>query len=248
MFGGVSSSCGVVFYDMRLKGDNAIYCYYDGDTPRYKTGQRDALVEEMQQQDQKYIQEPKGILGKIILAILAVLIGCVVLTVKLVGGFFPILGSVLFAVISIFPLATVMYSTVRVYPDEGDFHRFRRFHAAEHMAINYAAKLKKEMILEEYRRCNYFHGECGTVLSGSLVVFAGILWYALSTIPAVGFGKACLTVLIGIVALIVNIFNPLNPLKLCQIFAVEKPTDRELTLVLEAIKWIRTEYFETEKQ
>lgn len=247
MVGGLSASWGVLLYDTAKQGDTGILCYYEGDTPKYKTGDYKALSKELTDTDDQYVREPRGALGMIILGLLILMVGCVVLTVKLVGGFFPILGSVLFAVISFLPLLTVIYSTVRLYPDDGDFHRFRRYHAAEHMAINFAGKFKKEMKLEDYRKCTRFHGECGTVLNGTIAVFAGILGYAVASIPAVGFGQACLTVLIGLGILILNYINPLNPLKLCQVFVVEKPTDRELTLVLEGLKWVRADFWETIK-
>lgn len=237
MYAGNSVSQGILLYDSDLNGHDGILCYYENGEPCFKPGPHKELYKELSEMDEPYTDQSSRTILLIFAAELAVMIGIIWAVAKLVGGFFAILGAVIFAVGSYFPITCFVYALQNRYTSTADHHRFKRHHAAEHMIVNYTKDKDTPLDLDALKKASRLHRECGTTYMGTLIILFGLIGAAVAMLPALGVLKAILMIILSIILLFLNIlFNPLNPLKLLQLFVTEKPTDKELLLVLEGMK------------
>ena len=116
-----------------------------------------------------------------------VFIVIIVIVLVFIGGFFPVLGAVLFMLLGWFPCLVLIYGRKKLYKNPKDFEVFRSFHGAEHMAVKYMAKNPKEQDFCEYSKLSPFHRECGTVYAASFLILSGITGILFGFIPEIGF-------------------------------------------------------------
>ena len=236
MKGGISTAAGIVLYDTEKEGSNAVFCFFEEGKPTVKTGNRKELLEEMKTADKIFKKDAKKSEDRILLITFLAFLGLIGAVWLVFGGFFAVFGMILFAAASFFPVLILAFSANRLYPDDEAFHRFRRFHGAEHTVIAYSSKKNPTWELDDIRKTSFYHGECGTVYAASVIVLAAIIGISFAFIPKIGFLWFMGITLISVMGLFANLFNPYNPLKFFHAFVVEKPGDAELLLAAKGIK------------
>ena len=241
MLAGHSTSQGIVLYDTSKQDRNGILCYLKNDQYRYKRGNYKELIVLNNTLDKPFTNpRPWSILIIIFLEVVF-FTALIWLTSVLAKTTNAVAASIVFAVISFFPLLSIAYSTQRHYQTTSDHARFKRHHAAEHMILRYVQHNKTNLTMDKLRKTSRLHQECGTVYMGTLILFAGILSICIGIAPQIGAANAVAYVLLGAVALFLNIVNPLNPLKLLQLPVTEKPTETELNTVFQGMLYLLNE-------
>lgn len=236
MRGGISTSVGIVFYDTKKEGENAVFCFYDGEEPSFKKGEKEALIKEMDSADEKNKTGTEKSEIKMLGITFLSLLGLIAAVWVFSGGFFAVFGTVLFAVLSYYPMMIIIFAANRIYPDEEAFHQFRRFHGAEHMMLEYHHGENLSWEIEDIRKTSFYHRECGTVYAASGTVFSAIAGISFALIPKIGFLWFLGITVFSFAGLFINLVNRHNPLMIFQRFAVEKPGEREILLAAKGMK------------
>lgn len=239
MIGGQSSSVGVVLYDTDKTGCNAVFCSFKDGHSVVEAGEKDSLIKKMTALDNKNKYEKNDPFYKFMLIVFIALAVFIAAIWIFIGGFFPVLGAVIFSAIGYIPILSFVSSARKSYLNEEDFHRFRRFHGAEHMAVNYLSDEKRELDFSAIKKESIYHNECGSVYFSSLLVFSAVFGTAFGFIPEIGFWKFILIAVISALILFLNLFNPLNPLKYSQHNLVEKPEEKEIFLIYGGAKILK---------
>lgn len=234
LFIGESSSVGIVFFDTAKHGENAVFCRFEGENPIIESGEKSALLKKMKELDSSNQSEKHTF--KIMGAELLFLVLFVAAVQIFIGGFFPVFGAVIFALIAAFPILVLIFACRNTYKSENFHEAFRSFHGAEHMVVAYALKKPSEFVFSEAKKFSPYHKECGTVYSASVLVFAAVLGIFFALIPKIGFLWFLGAFLLCPVLLFINLFNPYNPLMLFQRNVVKKPDEKTLFLAFEGIK------------
>lgn len=238
MNGGISTSAGIVFYNTKKSGDDAVLCRFDGEREVFETGRKDALYEKLKELEKPKRKDDK----KRSLKIFFIAFFCSLIFIAsvwiFIGGFFPVAGAFLFAALGFVPLVMFFLVLEKKYIDEKDFLQFKRFHGAEHMMLNYHAKDPSVSDFEKAKTFSPYDPECGTAYGASLFVFAAVLGLSFSLIPKIGFLWFLAAVIVSAVVLILNLLNHKNPLLLLQRAVVEKPAEKELRLAYNAFKML----------
>ena len=236
MVGGESSSVGIVFYDTEKKNENAVFCFYKGSEPFFRTGNKNELFKEMKNLDEPAKSEPTGKIFKLLAAELLVFILIIAAVWVFIGGFFPVFGAFLFSALAYFPVLVLIYAVKSLYPEKENLEQFRRFHGAEHIAVGFYLENKKIPALEDFKNSSPYHKECGTVYAASAVILFAVFGIFFGLIPKIGF-PAFLGIFLGTaVLLFLNLLNPLNPLMFFQRYTVSKPSEKEIFLAAEGIR------------
>ena len=170
MVGGESSSVGIVFYDTEKKNENAVFCRFEGTEPIFKTGEKNALFEEMRKLDEPFSTEENDPTLKILGLELLVFILIITSVWIFIGGFFPVFRAILFSVFTYFPVFVLISAIRSLYPKKETLEQFRRFHGAEHIAVNFYSSNKKIPAPEDFENSSPYHQECGTVYSASAII------------------------------------------------------------------------------
>ena len=236
MLGGESSSVGFVFYDTEKKNENAVFCRYEGETPVFKTGEKDELFKEMRKLDEPFSTEENDPVFKILGLEISAFAAIIAAVWVFIGGFFPILGSFIFAAAAFLPVLILIYTVRSLYPEKSILEQFKRFHGAEHIAVELFSENKKVPVPEDFIDKSPYHKECGTVYSASAVIFSAVFGISLGLIPKIGFFWFLGIVFITALALFFNFLNPFNPLMFFQRYTVQNPTEKEILLACEGIK------------
>lgn len=118
-----------------------------------------------------------------------------------------------------------------LYFEERKYDSFK-FHSAEHMVINAYHDLQRIPTLDEIRKYSRFNNRCGGNYYTHICIFA-ILNYVHSFLP--NHTHCIIVTIISIV--IVYILNQLGFLNFIQLFTTKPPTDRELKLAIEGLRF-----------
>lgn len=243
MRGGQSTSVGIVFYDTEKEGDNAVFCSFENGVPKVESGEKTALLEKMKKLDKENSREKHGVLKMLGVEILV--FAAIIAAVRIfIGGFFPVFGTFIFALGAWFPILVLIFAMENMYAEKEDAERFRSFHGAEHMLMTYTSKDKREPDFCGIEKISPLHKECGTVYAASGVVLSAVGGILFGLIPQIGFLWFLGGIIITLVLLFANLFNPYNPLMLFQLPAVRKPDEKTLAL---AVLGMKTLLGETEK-
>ncbi len=235
MVGGESSSVGIVFYDTDKKNENAVFCRFNGEERVFKTGRKDELLDEMRKLDEPFTAEENDPTLKILALELLFFIALVALVWVFIGGFFPVFGAFVFSAASYFPVFVLICAIRSLYPDKENLERFKRFHGAEHIAVELYSDDPKIPNPEKFATVSPFHKECGTVYFSSAIILSAAFGIAFGLIPKIGF-LAFVGIFLGTaVLLFLNLLNPLSPLMLFQHYTVSKPSEKEIVLAFEGI-------------
>lgn len=112
-----------------------------------------------------------------------------------------------------------------------------RYHSAEHMVLNAYRDLKRVPTLEEIKRYSRFSEYCGSrIIIGKIVPYGSlcILLAFSSFIPWPIYFILCF-----MVSFLVAVANKKGWLKFFQIFITSKPTDAELEVAIEGLKYLQ---------
>ena len=236
MYGGSSGCYGMVIYNTKLKGDNAVYGYYDGEEMRFETGSAEEL-KEFKRRQRKLLPEggrfsnSRMMVTMFFMFLAAVVAGFVILPVRMA------IALLVFAVLAYMPMMVIMIANKKQYADEQLHTSFRRFHGCEHAIISNLTK-EKECTVDSIMYGRIFDPECGTAYSGYAVLLAAEL--ALLIVLWPGLIKSLVIVAVTVIVLLVMILVPkLNPFTLIQRPVVLRPTERECLLGIEIVKRLK---------
>ena len=235
MFGGQSTSIGIVFYDTDKKNENAVFCSYDGDEPVFKTGEKDKLIEEMTALNKKFCKNRTRIFLRISALVFSVLALLIALVWKFIGGFFPVFGAFVFSAAGFFPIIILAVATKSFYSEKENFEQFRRFHGAEHIAITLHSDKNENLSPEDFYERSPLYGECGTVYAFSAVVFLAVFGIFFGLIPKIGFFWFIGAVVLTAILLFFNFLKPLKPFLFFESFVVKAPSEKEAVLAAKGI-------------
>lgn len=234
MYGGNSGCTGMVIYNTKATGDNAVYGYYINEEMVFEIGPKDVMrnLRDAHEAECRTKTSTKKIMGiSFVVMMLLIITGFVCLPLKMA---FALLIS---AVLGYMPLMIILVANSRLYTKEEDFQTFRRLHGCEH-AICGVLTNQKECTMESLKAERIFDPECGTAYGGYAVFLAIELGLLIAFGP--GFLKSAGILLATIVVLIVLILKPgINPFTLIQRPVVAQPTEREYALGLEIMKKVK---------
>ena len=234
MYAGNSGCYGIMLFNTKIDGVNAVYGYYKDERICIETG----TVEEMRtlKSDQETDVQRKSNTGRLMVKLFLVYLmvsvtGFVVLPLKIT------FALLVFCVISWFPLLVIMRANSGLYADSELEEQFCRFHGCEHAAMHVMAK-GKLAVMESFDKPRIYDPECGTVYSGYAVTLA--LELALLIIFWPGLLKAAGVLVLTLIIFVVMILNPrINPFTILQRPVVLPPTEKEYMLVIEIMKKLR---------
>ena len=236
MVGGESSSVGIIFYDTDKKKENAVFCRYEGEDPVFKIGEKEELFKEMRKLDEPFSTEENDPTLKILFLELLVFVAIIALVWVFAGGFFPVFGAFVFSAGAYFPVFILISAIRSLYPDKKILEQFKRFHGAEHIAVELYSDDPKFPNPEKFAAASPYHKECGTVYSASAVILSAAFGIGFGFIPQIGF-LGFLGIFFGTaVLLFFNLLNPYNPLMFFQRFTVQKPLKKEIILAFRGIQ------------
>lgn len=234
MYAGKSGCHGMMLYNTNIKGDNAVYGYYE----RGKVCLRTGTVEEMERlrdiHDEGVPTASNTVRNLVILFVVylaALVTGFAVLPMRIA---FAVL---IFCAVSYFPLLIVISAGTGLYSDPELKDQFRRYHGCEHAAMNVLTN-KGSAEMETLKKANIYDPECGTAYSGYAVALAVEL--ALLIVFWPGILKAIgVIVLTAIIILVMILVPKINPFTLIQRPVVMRPTEKEYLLAIEIMKKLR---------
>lgn len=244
MISGHSNQRGILFSDTSAEGDNAVYCWRDGDSVSYLAGPVDEmrkLFKDEMRADKAPSKRPA--LTRAMLFEALFMIALIVCSVVFDGRPQVIAGAFVFAVIGSFPLLSLTSARLHEFRTDVMFEQLRRNHGAEHTVINYweaekdradeeredAETTEEPWSINDIRSYSHFAKECGTVHMSSALIWAGITGASICFSAELGWPTTAEIILGSALALFLNtLLNPFNPLKLFQKMNVAKPTDSEL--------------------
>ena len=236
MHGGFSSCKGILLYDTKMQGENAVYGYYEEDKIVVKKGNLEELREVQTKEEKPFKRKDKlkyKLMGILAVITLSSMIAAFALTSFLKGLFL----SVIF-VMAFIPILGLVYASISLYESKDDFEQFKKYHGCEHACLKMLSK-EKEITIENIETSDIYDSECGTVYMGYILTLLAVIMLIVLNFAAVGFIKSISIIIGTIILLFINIFNPYNPYKILQRNVVTRPTEREYILGLELIKKLK---------
>lgn len=238
MYGGFSGSHGLVAYNTKLEGDNAVWGYYEGNHIKLLEGSREEL-----KQAQDAMEEPfetkDGYVFKSML-VLFVIDLIAVISAFAWGSFRIGLAVTVFAVGAYMPLLIVNFARHKSYISEEYLQQFRMNHGCEHAAISMMTHSEEKGVsMDVLKKSPIYDSECGTAYSGYAITIALVLALLILFGGSLGFLKCIGILLLTVVILLFNIFNPYNPYLLLQHPVVTKPDERTYELGLAICERLR---------
>lgn len=236
MYGGHSGCYGMIIYNTGIKGDNAVYGYYEGSVMRFAAGTLDEMKEIKKAQESqvpggKGVGNGKMMVGSFFGLLAAVIAGFIFLPLRISAAL------LVFAVLSYVPLMIVFAANRNCYGDERMVTSFRRFHGCEHAIIS-AMSRKEECTAEALMSGRFYDPECGTAYSGYALTFALEIALLIAFWP--GLFKSLVVMALTVAVLLIMILVPrINPFVLIQKPVVLPPTERECALGVEIIKKLK---------
>lgn len=229
MYGGNSGCSGMVIYNTKVEGDNAVYGYYKGNKMCFETGTAQAMRDMRKAREKAFTTEGNSTLKIMGIVLLAYIIAAISLFagLSLRAGF----SFLVFAVVSYAPLLIILTANTKLYTDHEQTESFRRFHGCEHAVIESLTK-NKDCTIEALRKGRIYDPECGTAYSGYLIAIAVVLGLLIMFWP--GLLKAVGILAVTLIALLIMILVPaINPFTVFQRPVVTQPTEREYALAVE---------------
>lgn len=244
MISGHSNQRGILFSDASAEGNNAVYCWRDGDSISYLTGPVDEMNKLFKDEirvDKAPSERPALTRAMVFEALF--MVALVICSVVFDGRPQVIAGAFVFAFIGSFPLLSLTSARLHEFRTDEMFEQLRRNHGAEHTVINYwetekdhsdeeladLEAIEEPWNLDDIRPYSHFAKECGTVYMSSILIWAGITGASICFSAELGWLATGGIILGSAFVLFLNtLLNPLNPLKLLQKMNVAKPTDTEL--------------------
>jgi len=249
MYGGFSGSQGLLVYNTKIKGDNAVLGYYEGENIRLQEGTCDVL-RQVKDAMEKPFEKQDGYVFKSML-VLFLIDAAAIFSAFFWGEFRMGLAVTVFAAGAYMPVLIVNFARHKKYISEEVREQFRMFHGCEHAAITMLTHAdEKGISMEQLKKSPIYDSECGTAYSGYAITLALVLALLIAFGGGLGVLKALGILLVTLVMLILNIFNPYNPYLLLQRPVVTKPDERTYALAMtvcvrmremEKRKWEETE-------
>ena len=229
MVGGFSGCRGILLYDTEKTEYSAVYGYYDErEELIIKQGSLDEMKRLQKETDAAFSKENDSLTTKITVGLFLGMLAAVI-AFFIFAPLTIAIGIFLFCAIGYFPLLVIIFANLASYKDERSQRDFRRFHGCEHALINIKDR-KTVFTKKRLERSSIYHRECGTAYCGYALFLAAVIALLVFNIGTLGILKTFLLILITVVLLFLNIFNPVNPFVLLQRPAIAKPTDREYAL------------------
>ena len=177
------------------------------------------------------LQSARDFNKKGIIVLIVWLLAYIILYVSLVNLKFSLLND-----LRIILAMSVVLNFLKFYFDNRIIlgENVLRYHAAEHMVFNAWQNLKKVPTLGEIKKFSRFHKLCGT---NSTTIFLGILISILLSTFLVNIGLSIAMIACCICILICA--NKLGYLNLLQFISTKEPTDKELTVAIKALKFLK---------
>lgn len=235
---GHSNQRGIMFADRSVQGDNAVYCWYEGEEMRCCVG-RAERVRERFVNDQKADRVPqeKDRHGALMLRLAAIALAAIAVTVIFLDNGPLTVAVSLVAIVGWFPAYAILSTGLHEYESDEVFEQFKRFHGAEHAAVACYRKSERGWTMNDLRSASWLEQECGTVYMATVLVWLLIVAVAILNVASLGVLKLVGVIFGSLILLALNTwFNPANPLKRVQLRVVSKPGDRELALASAALR------------
>ena len=234
MYGGFSGSQGILIYEKKKDCRRAIYGYYEEDDIKIIEGEYEALVALRKERERPHRIDDKKLDRAIVGLFLGMLTMLIVLF--LVGSFRIFVAALLFCLLGYMPILIITFANQKRYIDEEREMQFKRNHGCEHATVSFLTKEKQAVTLEELKKMPIYDGECGTMYAVYLLFLAVEIALLIALPLQLGLLKSVAVVLITIVLLVINVFNPKNPFFIVQRPVVNQPGDREYALGLALIE------------
>lgn len=238
MLTGHSNQKGIMFADRRVQGNNAVYCWYEGDEMRCFVGRVERVRERFVNDERAdRVPQKKDKHGALMLRLAAIALAIIAVSI-IFFDYGPLtVAAVLVAVVGWFPAYAILSAGLHEYESDEVFEQFKRFHGAEHAAVACYREQECGWTLRDLRSAPWLERECGTVYMATVLVWLIIVAVAILCVPMLGVLKLVGVIFGSLVLLVLNTwFNPANPLKRVQLRVVSKPGDRELVLASAALK------------
>ena len=236
MHGGFSSCKGILLYNTKKQGENAVYGYYEEDKIVVKKGNLEELREVQTKEEKPFKRKDKlkyKLMGILAVITLSSMIAAFALTSFLKGLFLSVIFAMAFV-----PILGLLYASISLYESKDDFEQFKKYHGCEHACLKMLSK-EKEITIENIETSDIYDSECGTVYMGYILTLLAVIMLIVLNFAVIGFLKSIGIIVGTIIVLFINIFNPYNPYKILQRNVVTRPTEREYVLGLELIKKLK---------
>lgn len=233
MYGGFSNARGILLYNTAIS--KAVYGYYENDEIVLEIGTLKEMRHRQSEDDEIY-EVNDHLQNRIVWTLFFLMLGLCVLSFFMFS-FVQFLAVLLYCILSYMGFLVISFAWLDCYEKEA-FEAFRRHHGVEHASIKMLAR-DENLTLENIETKSHFDGECGTAYAGAWVILVSIFATLFFHVNHIVILRVLLYTLIGFICLVINIFNPYNPLKLLQSHVVSKPTTREYLLALEVMSKLK---------
>ncbi|MBR3756065.1 MAG: DUF1385 domain-containing protein [Firmicutes bacterium] len=229
MYGGVSGSQGILVYNTKLKGENAVLGYYEGNQIRLLEGRRDELQQTKDEMEKPFKTDDRYVMKS--MAALFVIDFVSIIGAFVWGGFRMGLAVTVFAAGAYMPILIVNFARHQNYISKDLREQFRMNHGCEHATISMMTRSDGEDIsMEQLKSSSIYDSECGTAYSGYGITISLVLSILILLGGSLGLLKSLGILLLTLVMLLLNVFNPYNPYLLLQRPVVTKPDERTYAL------------------
>lgn len=232
MKGAFSSCKGIMIYDTDREGNQARYAYYENEKIVVEEGKYED-IKKLKQDHQKDF-ERDSVMDKIVVGLFLLMVIMSIVSF-IVFPLLYLIAVVIFCIGAYFPIIVLLFSHINIYNNKEMYHQARRYHACEHAMLNLLTK-NQEINLENLKNASIYEAECGNVYAGMILFLVLELSCLIVNVVNIGLLKAFVILLITVILLFINIFNPYNPFKLLQKPTIEQPSDKEYLLVIELVK------------
>lgn len=234
MYGGNSGCYGMILYNTDIKGENAVYGYYDGDNICLETGTLEEMKAMKKSQDRdvpRASNTAKSLIIMFLVYVVVIAVGFAALPLKVA------FALLIFCAGTYFPLLVIINARAGLYKDPVLRDQFRRYHGCEHAAINALTK-KKPVEMETFRHPRIYDSECGTAYSGYAVALVTELAILIVFWPGI-LKAAGILVLTAMLLLLMILLPRINPFTILQRPVVLPPAEKEYLLAIEIMKKLR---------
>lgn len=238
MRGGFSGCKGIMLYDKDIKEqNNAVYGYYDNDEIVIIEGSYDEIFKLKKDMDEEYKKDKDPVMKYMF-----ILLVCYVFIVGISFFLFDLLtftAVLFFCICSYYPVLILIITLMNQFQNKEYNNQFKRYHGAEHAGLSLLSK-EKELTLENIKKENIYHTECGSAYTFMSIILCLIISYLIMHVFTIGLLKAIAIILISIIIMFICLFIPYNPFILPQLFLVNKPSEHEYLLAIALIERLKS--------
>lgn len=148
----------------------------------------------------------------------------IIVTICLSGGWLDVLRYAI-----MLNVLAIVIAVAFIYQNKGDM---LKYHSAEHMAINALNHLGRMPELEELKSYSRFSKDCG-----SNIVLCIVIFFTVMLICTFVFNISQSIIVLWLTVNALAVFRHLGWLNFCQYVSTEKPTEKELALAIEGLKF-----------